>query len=458
MQKTPIYILPAGSSPTPEAIKKAIDYNIEWSKRYKKLAKYYACEHPILKRRKDDGLSNHKVVINHAKYIVDMKVGYMLGNAAEYQVAQEKGKVYDIDAILLAMKSQFISLVNHEIAEESGIYGRSYEYIYVAEGTNELRFDPVNPCNCIIAYDDSVEHKKLFAVMYDDCDSKGEYKNVVVVDSEKIKYFKDGKELMLGEEYEHNFEVVPVIEYANNKKRRSDYEDVLTPMDAYNLLQSDRVNDKEQFVEAYLVLKGMTITPDQLDEARATRTLAIPATATMEYLTKNIDEANVDVLRQVLEQDIHKIAMVPNFTDKEFIGNASGVAIRYKLLAFEQNVSNKEMFMEKGLIERFEIVNTYLTKLKSIEKVPLHLVDVVFKHNLPQNDLETSQIINNLDGIVSRATLMSQLSFVKNAEEEMKAVETENQNAGNIEDPNFGTETPSNTKPEIAKPSDNANA
>ena len=44
--------------------------------------------------------------------------------------------------------------------------------------------------------------------------------------------------------------------------------------------------------------------------------------------------------------------------------------------------------------------------------------DVVFTRNLPVNELEISQMVNNLVGIASSETLLSQLSFVGDPKEE----------------------------------------
>lgn len=48
----------------------------------------------------------------------------------------------------------------------------------------------------------------------------------------------------------------------------------------------------------------------------------------------------------------------------------------------------------------------------AMEYVPIHRIDVVFTRNLPVNELEISQMVNNLVGIASSETLLSQLSFV----------------------------------------------
>ena len=119
--------------------------------------------------------------------------------------------------------------------------------------------------------------------------------------------------------------------------------------------------------------------------------------------------------------------MVPNMSDVNFVGNSSGVAIRYKLLAFEQNIKNKERYMEKGLMERFKLYNHFLFTQSKMAEIPVEEVDAVFKRNLPSNDFEISQMINNLADFVDKETLVSQISFIKDASEiiELKAKEDE---------------------------------
>jgi hypothetical protein len=50
-----------------------------------------------------------------------------------------------------------------------------------------------------------------------------------------------------------------------------------------------------------------------------------------------------------------------------------------------------------------------------MQQIPIYDVDAVFKRNLPTNDLETSNMIRNLQGIIDNEMLISQLSFVKDA-------------------------------------------
>ena len=221
---------------------------------------------------------------------------------------------------------------------------------------------------------------------------------------------------------------VPMIEYKNNPELIGDFEPVISLIDAYNMLQSDRVNDKEQLVDAILCMYGMDFDDDQAEMLKVSRMLAnIPADGKVEYLVKQLNENEVDILRQNLETDIHKISMVPNMSDENFVGNASGVAIKYKLLAFEQMTKNKERYMEKGLKERFKLYNNFLVANSKMQEIPLEEVDAVFKRNLPQNDFEISQMINNLSDLVDSETLLAQLSFIKDPSDIIEAKKIEDE-------------------------------
>jgi len=322
-----------------------------------------------------------------------------------------------------------------EIARDCGIFGLQYEWLYANENS-EPRSAEVDNKQIVLVRDDTIEHNKLFAVMWRDIYQGDEnkqdkllYQEIVMVDKEiRRTYRLKNKQLEMIDEEEHVFGDVPVIEYRNNPDLKGDFEDVISLIDAYNILQSDRVNDKEQLVDAILVIHQMDFKDTDIDSLLEHRVIAgVPADAKVEYLVKNLNEADTDVLRQTIENDIHKISMVPNMSDENFIGNSSGVAIRYKLLAFEQNIKNKERYFEKGLMERFKMYNHYLMVKSNMQEVPTEEVDAVFKRNLPSNDLEISQMINNLSGMVDKETLIAQLSFVKDAKEIVALVEKENE-------------------------------
>lgn len=431
-----MYTLPRNTKINNQILNDIIDFNEKYNERLKQLGNYYIGNHNIKKREKVNALKNNKVVVNHAKYITDTNVGYLLGNPVDYQVTQgDNGEpLFDIQPVLDAYKKQTINDLDMEIAKDVSIFGYQYEYVYADENA-EPKSCEIDNDNAIIVYDDSVEHNKLFALIYRPILEGNVFKYwdiIYIDDKEEIHYKSSTKRLnKQGESKYHAFGKVPLICYKNNPDLLGDFEPVISLIDAYNLLQSDRINDKEQLVDAILCMYGMDFDEEQAGLLKDSRMIAnIPSDAKVEYLVKTLHENDVDILRQNIENDIHKISMTPNMSDVNFVGNSSGVAIRYKLLSFEQNIKNKERYMEKGLMERFELYNNFLVKLSKMEKVPVEEVDAVFKRNLPSNDFETSQMINNLSDHLCSETLVSQLSFVKDASEEveLKTVERSNQN------------------------------
>lgn len=440
MNKNKVFYVPVGSEPTKELVEEAIKFNEGLVPHYDELEDYYLGNHPILERKRLNTTINNKVVVNHCHYITDTNVGYLLGNPVKYSVRD--GVKYD--KIEDEYRKQTLSDLDHEIAKDLSIYGRQYEYIYVSgEGKEKsVKSVEVNVRNCIVAYDDSFEHKKVFAVLYR---KEGkDFEDVIVLTEDSEINFLVGKVLERGEEFPHGLGMVPVVEYRNNDEYMGDYEQSIPLVNAYNTLLSDRVNDKEQLVNAIMIIKGMDLTDEQREDLKVTRTLAnVPLNAEIEILVKSLDETQLDILRKNIADDIHKISKTPNLSDENFVGNASGVAIRYKLLAFEQNIKNKERSFEKGLIERFVIYNRYLNKMKNMPLINGYDVDVIFTRNLPQNDFETSQMINNLWNIgLPVRLLLDQLSFVPNAEEAIKEAERELKKAIKKETPNYGTKKP----------------
>lgn len=398
-------------------VKDAIDWNEKYRKRYDKLGNYYLGEQDIFGREKADEQINNKVMINHAKYIVDVNTGYFLGSPVDYQV--DEG--VDIQPLLDNYRRQGIASLDVEISKDAAVYGMAYEYVYADEQArpNSVKLDVRNT---VIIYDNTMVHNKLYGINYrpifeKPTDVVPKYFDVIVATKTHIyKMELRGNGLKEISAEAHAFGDVPILCYKNNNELQGDFEPVISLIDAYNLIQSDRVNDREQLVDAILCFYGMRFDAEQMDELKIHRALSnIPADGKVEYLTKQVSEADADVLRQNLEKDIHKISMCPNMSDENFVGNASGVALRYKLLTFEQNIKNKERYFDKSLKDRLKLYINFLATKSEMETVPVEDVDIIFTRNLPSNDYETSQMINNLVGIVDKELLVQQLSFVNDA-------------------------------------------
>lgn len=187
-----------------------------------------------------------------------------------------------------------------------------------------------------------------------------------------------------------------------------------------------------------MAFSGARLNEEDRQALKDNRILGLPEGGKAEYIVKNLDESGADTLRKNISADIHKFSKTPDLTDETFGNAPSGVSILYKLLAFEQNTKVKERLFENILKQRFDIYSGTLKKLSKMnEIVNSSDIDVIFKRALPKNDFETSQMINNLEGLASSETLIGQLSFVNDASKEVEKAKEERD--ANMQAAGFGT-------------------
>ena len=406
---------------TSEMLYKLISRHQGMSSRYSKLKDYYLGNHEIKGRSKrSSGTVNNRIVCNHAKYIVDMAKSFLVGNPVTYACSDG----YDIEAVKNCYLEQDIAHLDSGLERDMGIYGRAYELLYIDE-KSQPRSVILSPMNTFVVYGSGVDEKPLFGVHYYrrfDIDGNPIGVSCIACDETACYiYGSDADSFMRMELKEvnlHYFNEVPIIEYRNNEDAQGDFEQLIPMIDAYNLLCSDRINDKEQFVEAFLFLSGIELDSEQAQKLKEERILMGYEGSDARYLSKVMTESDIEVLRNSIKQDIHRFSMVPDLSDDSFGNNLSGVAIKYKLMGLEQHVRNKERLFVKGLKQRFHMYNNYLSLKGSMQFVPVHRVDVVFNRNLPVNELEISEMVNNLRGLATNETLLAQLSFVSDPKEE----------------------------------------
>lgn len=401
--------------------------------RFKKLKKYYLGEHDILSKQRAKNKPNYKPVCNHAKDIADTSTGYFMGNTISYSNSEDT----DIDELLIAFDNAEVDESDHDNALDMAIYGVAYEYVYARENENILDIKSLEVENTFIVYDDSIEQQPLFGVYYfkrkeNKADTET-YQAVIMTKQFVYSIVLEGKEkgVISDKPIPHNMGDIPIIEYKNNKYSIGDFEQQIGLIDSYNSLTANRINDKEQFIDSILVLYGARLGDDEEESIKAMESLAehklleLHPEARAEYLSKTLNENEVETLRNAVKQDIYTFSHIPNLTDENFAGNSSGVAMEFKLLGLEMITKIKQRYYVKGLKKRIKLFANYL----GLTQIAIDANSIIphFSRSLPKNLLEISQIVSNLDGKVSQETLLSQIPFVEDPMSEIEKVNEEKQ-------------------------------
>ena len=217
--------------------------------------------------------------------------------------------------------------------------------------------------------------------------------------------------------------MVPVAIFKNNEDEIGDFEQVISLIDAYDKMESDSLNDFEYFVDAYLALYGFTADAEDVAQMKENRVLLMDEGTSAEWLVKQTSDAYVENMKNRLDKDIHKFAKCPNMSDQEFASNASGIAIKFKLLGTENLVSIKERKFKRGLQQRLELMSMINSVLG--EGFDWRAIDIIFTRNIPSNDTDIANMVNTLKDIVSEETLLAQIPFVEDVQTELEKLKQE---------------------------------
>ena len=402
--------------------------------RLAKLHEYYVGLSSITKRLRTIGLPNNRLMHGYPAYIATMTSGYLIGDPVQYSSDDEQA----LQAVQDAYSAADVGSIDAEIALNQAIYGRGVELVY-ADSQARPRTTALDPQNAFVVYADDAEGLPLFGVhRLTAVDSSGEvstkrytvYTPTDVVEYNVVKGYLGSETARSA----HNFPYVPMVEYWNNSAQTGDFEGVISLIDAYDVLQSDRVNDKEQFADALLVLTGVvgfdapegdTRTAAQRLKQEGTLSLPDPQ-AKAEYLIKQMSESDTEILKDAIKSDIHKFSHVPDMTDEQFAGNSSGVAMKYKLLGLEQLTKIKERWFREGLRWRLRLFASFLS-LKGKPALDADSVQMMFRRSLPVNDLEIAQMVQMLSGLVPAKMLLGQVPFIDDVSAAFDDLEQEKQ-------------------------------
>lgn len=386
--------------------------------------------------RKNVGKPDNRLAVNFAKYIVDTMTGFFIGQPIKINIATDDLKNAYIQEMDTRNNQDDL---NAELSKDCDKFGTAFEMLYQNE-LGDIGTTQISPMNCFVIYDDSVLQRPLWAVRYS-YDENGIMRGSVS-DDQDVYWFRHGEiaegalcidsDAPVGElsaPTPHAFGQVPIIQYRENNEYRSIFEDVLNLIDAYNKAISEKANDVDYYADAYIKILGPKLDETAKSDLRDKRILNFEGDGddlknyVVEFMAKPESDQTQENLIDRLHGLIFQISMVADISDENFAGQASGVALKYKLQSMSNLAMTKERKFKASMIEKYKMICAYPTA--ALMPDDLYDIKFTFTRNLPANLLDEAQTAQTLNGITSQETMLSVLSVVDNPTEELEQKQAE---------------------------------
>lgn len=426
----------------PEFLTKLINrFKKKELKKYCRAQQYYEAGNEIKNRSMSELKSNNKIAHAFARYMTNMATAYFIGKPIRYTAENEELQE-TLDKILTA---NYINTVNFDVSKEASKKGIGFLLMYIDEKPR-LRIKKLNAEDIIPVFSNTLgEYLECAVRLAEDYDIDGKllYQHAYVYDETFIYHYcrenaaADYVEI-LEDRQEHRLGDVPIICFLNNEELMGDYEAFYDVIDAYDKAQSNSANDADYFSDAYLAIVGAG---GGLEEAldgegtdgstaaknlRENKLLFLDEKGQAYFIEKKTDDAAAENYKNRLFKDLFFLSQVPALTDENFSGNLSGVAIRYKLIGLEELAIMKENCFRPAQHKMLKMIIAYINLMQNKDYDP-DSIEQQYERNFIDNDTETIENAEKLEGIVSKETQLCALpqNIVGNAREEMERIHKE---------------------------------
>ena len=386
---------------------------------------YYKGVQPILDRTKEVRPEiNNTVVENHAQEIVAFKVGYQLAEPLQYTTrmqSEEKKEQNDFDAETPSEYDKTLDAVNElntlmfaedkascdrDLFEWMCICGVGYRMVEadtaedVEDGGAPFEIYTLDPRHTFIVRSSAYHHKVLMSVWVSiDPTTKGEIYNVY---TDTDYYLVNGNQII--ENRPHTYKYNPIIEYRLNNARMGVFEPVLPLLDAINKIESNRLDDIEQTVQALLKFINCDIEETTFKEMLKLGAVKVKTTdpqlkADIDTIVTNLDQTGTQTTKDDLYQAVVNICGMPNRNGQGGSTSDTGAAVLLRDGWTLAEAAAKSYELQFKRAERdFLRVCLEICKQSSESNLDLRIRDIelAFNRRNYENILVKSQVLTTM--------------------------------------------------------------
>ena len=288
---------------------------------------YYRGKTPILGKQKEVRPNiNHRINVNRANEAVTFKRGYGFGEPIQYIR-------YGVDDSLsdeVQTLNEYMSLAgkhtrDSELAEWLYVCGLGMRMVLPGFDKEEpLRVYTLDPrYSFVVRYNGLGEN----VVMGVKAITKNEGDKVYSVYTKDTYYEIENSIVRKAEP--HVLGDVPIFEYPANKARLGCFEIALPILDALSEIESNRLDDVEQFVNSFLALLGGTIDEETAKKLNEHKMLCLPEGVDAKYLSVPMQQSDIQILSDNLYDAFLTICGIPNRNGGSSTSD-TGAAVLYR--------------------------------------------------------------------------------------------------------------------------------
>lgn len=383
----------------------------EWSlnlEDIKYLYRYYKGNQPALYRTKQirSDICN-LIVENRAKEIVDFKVGYTCGSPIQYISRDVDERITDaLDELNKIMEVNGKSTKDRTLIEWQMICGTGYRLVLPSDDPdNPVEIYTLDPRNTFVIYSNDYRKKPLAGVYFTNTIPELGSSSSALTEPVYEIYTENEYIKMVGDkvvDFKPNPLGVTIFEYPANPTRMGAFETVISLLDALNVLDCNRLDGVEQFIQSLIILYNCEM-PEGEDatslQAKGLIELKSKgeAKADIKILSEQLNQTETETLKADLLAAIREIAGIPSQGDGTSSDSSNNGAALTKngwehcethAKAFELSFKESEIQMLKLLLR---IVN----EISGIE-LSVKDMDIHFTRRNYENLLVKSQVLTTM--------------------------------------------------------------
>ncbi|SDO76258.1 phage portal protein [Clostridium gasigenes] len=414
--------------------------------------KYYKVDNDIFSRKitkrvkgaeiEETYKANNKLAHSKYKNMVDEKVAYLL--TRDYSLKCDDENYLNNIKEILGKKFQYkITGLGYECSNK----GIAWLQAYIDEkGKFNTMIIPSEQCipiwkdNSHMELDSMIRVYETVAWEYD---RRKTITNVEVWTEDGVNYYKlDNNSLIpyMEKNYDNNGPIahykkgdewfawgkVPFVQFKNNRIELPDIKFVKSLLDAYDLSRSEAANYVEEVKNLIYILKGyggedINEFMKNLNENRAILIDDIEDGG-VDTLTPQMDITALKEHYEQLKRDLVEDGQSVNKDLDKFGSSPSGVALKFMYSGLDLKCNSLEVEFKMSIESLLYFINIYLSETSKGNYKDID-VEVIFNRDMQINETEVITNCNNSKGTISDKTIIGNHPWVKNIEDEKKALE-----------------------------------